>query len=349
MSAPDKKVDVLVVGGGPAGSCAAKAAADSGASVLMVERQSRIGADPRCAEWAPAALKLERGIPARAQVQPVSGMRIRLPGIEAAATAPGVMLDRRVFDYDLALQAAHAGAEIWTGSRFVGMESGRAQIMRGKELNEVAFSALVAADGPSSKVAAAMGLERQPLMAALQFSVPLKSGLDQTLVFLRPEYPMGYAWLFPKGKEANLGLGCVAPRGLSKLLHRLHAELNAEGLTGPGVLGICAGALPVGGPRPVLARNNIFLCGDAAGLTHPVTGAGIPQALDSGARAGSAAAGFARGLLDAADNYSRKVLSRWGGYLERGLKARARQEAGWQSADFQTLMAQTWPAWPKAK
>ena len=348
MSVIDLQVDVLVAGGGPAGSSAAKAAALAGASVLLVERQTRVGADPRCAEWIPAALNLEHDIPARAQAQPVSGMRVILPGFEGRVAAPGFMLERRVFDYHLAVRAGLAGAEVWANSRLMGLEQGEARIMRGGRAHTVGFRALVGADGASSGVAEAMGLTRQPLMAALQYSVPLRKPLDETLVFLRPDYRLGYAWLFPKRDEANLGLGCAAPSGLPRLLSGLHEELRSQGLTAKGVLGISAGALPVGGPRPVMAREGFFLCGDAAGLTNPITGAGIPQALDSGALAGAAAAAYAQGNPDAAEAYAKKVLARWGGHLGRSLQARAKQEAQWDQPDFQTLMAATWPAWPKS-
>ncbi|HJJ98120.1 MAG TPA: FAD-dependent oxidoreductase, partial [Methanocorpusculum sp.] len=42
--------DVLVVGGGPGGALAAKAAAEAGLSVLLVEKRPAIGAPVRCAE-----------------------------------------------------------------------------------------------------------------------------------------------------------------------------------------------------------------------------------------------------------------------------------------------------------
>ena len=48
------KVDVLVVGSGPAGSTAAMYAAKGGASVMMLERRSKVGAPVRCGEYMPS-------------------------------------------------------------------------------------------------------------------------------------------------------------------------------------------------------------------------------------------------------------------------------------------------------
>ena len=44
------ETDVLVIGGGPAGSSAAKHAALGGAKVILLDKRSEIGAPKRCAE-----------------------------------------------------------------------------------------------------------------------------------------------------------------------------------------------------------------------------------------------------------------------------------------------------------
>jgi flavin-dependent dehydrogenase len=101
----------------------------------------------------------------------------------------------------------------------------------------------------------------------------------------------------------------------------------------------------VDGPRPTLARGRLLLAGDAAGLTHPVTGAGIPQALFSGHLAGQAAARLAGGDPNAGQDYQAEVLARYRRYLERGLAARHHLEAAWDHELFPRLMARTWPGW----
>ena len=45
---PDEKYDIVVVGGGPAGSMAARAAAAKGAKTLLLERDASIGVPVRC-------------------------------------------------------------------------------------------------------------------------------------------------------------------------------------------------------------------------------------------------------------------------------------------------------------
>jgi geranylgeranyl reductase family protein len=342
-------VDVLVVGAGPAGSRAAEAAAQAGAKALLVEAKRRAGALPHCAEFVPQALALEMRMPERARVQAVTGMETRLAGALGFLPTPGWILDRQVFDFALAAGAARAGAEVWTGTRLLGRENGRWRLKRGGEVVEIQAGAVVAADGAASPTARALGLKPPRTLPGVQVVAPLAAPLTRTLIFLRSEIMGGYAWLFPRGQVANLGLGCAAQAGPWPLLEALRRELMAQGLILPGALGKSVGAIPVDGPRPQPWRENVFLAGDAAGLTHPLSGAGIPQAVFSGAEAGAAAAALAGGSGQSAlDDYAQALTLRYGRYLARGLAARARWEADWESGDFVGLMRETWPGLGKS-
>lgn len=340
---------MLVIGGGPAGSLAARAAVEAGATVLLVEKKRRLGALPHCAEYVPRPLALEMNLPGRAPVQAVEGMETRLDedldGESPFTAGPGWIVDRQVFDHELAVAAAAAGARVWAAARLTGLRGERWLIRRAGREEEVLAGAVVAADGAASPTAGLMGWPRQRLLAGLNWEVPLRRPLSRTQVFLDPVYERGYAWLFPKGRAANLGLGCEAGAGPVRLLEGLRGRLVEAGVIGAGVLGVGGGAIPIGGMRDQLTRERVLLTGDAAGLTHPVSGAGIPQAVFSGVEAGRAAAALAGGATAAAEDYAHAVSLRYGGNLRRGLAARARQEAAWWDGDFAGLMRETWPAW----
>lgn len=57
------KVDVVVVGAGPAGSTTAKFAAETGASVLMLERRPQVGVPVRCGEFMPSVEEMTAMFP----------------------------------------------------------------------------------------------------------------------------------------------------------------------------------------------------------------------------------------------------------------------------------------------
>ncbi|MBI5522837.1 MAG: geranylgeranyl reductase family protein [Desulfarculus sp.] len=345
MATRSLTVDVLVVGGGPAGARAARAAAQAGAKVLLVEAKRRGGALPHCAEFVPRLLGLEVEVPARARVQAVQGMETRLAGQVVFTPGPGWVLDRQVFDMALLEDAAQAGAEVWVNCRLLGRQEQRWLLARGGQRLAVRAGAVVAADGAASGCARLAGWPRQALMPGLQVTVPLAQPLERTLIFLAPEYAGGYAWLFPKGRVANLGLGCRAAARPRLLLEALRQRLLRDGLILPGVLAYAGGAIPVGGPRQEWARAGVILAGDAAGLTHPVTGAGIPQAVFSGGEAGQAAVALAGGQAGAGDSYAQALTLRYRRYLARGLAARQRLAREWRGDDFSGLMRATWPAW----
>lgn len=337
-------VDVLVVGGGPAGCLAARAAARHGASVLLVEAKRRMGALPHCAEFVPKLLAREVEIDPRARVQSVAGMETVLAGEQLRTAGPGWILDRQVFDHALAAQAAAAGAEVFCACRFVGLEGQSVILKQGSERLEIKAGAVVAADGASSGLAQALGMPRPRLLVGVQYEVPLAAPLERTLVWLDREYEGGYAWLFPKGELANLGLGCAPGANPRAALNSLQARALKDGLIRPGILARSGGMIPMDGPLAEPMQGRMVFCGDAAGLTHPITGAGIPQAVGSGQEAGHAAAALAGGKEQAGQDYAHQLSRRYGRYLQRGQEARKLWDLRWQEEGFTELMQQTWPA-----
>lgn len=322
--------DVLVIGLGPAGASAALSAARAGAAVLAVER-GVLGREPaRCAEWAPLALG---GLARRlgAEVRRVAGMRTHLPsGDVTDSPFPGVMLDRPRFDAALAREAASAGVTVREKARLAGLDAaaGLAWLSTGEKL---AFRALVAADGPRSTVARLLGLAALECAVARQISVPsLEAGLERAEVFLSADYPGGYGWLFPKGAAVNLGIGVAreAAGQLEGLLASLHARLMAEKRVGGEIWQRSGGAIPCGGLREPLVRGPVLFAGDAAGLAHPVTGAGIHPAVMSGEWAGEAAARFAAGDGAALAEYEAQVREVFGPGMALATARRRERRAG---------------------
>jgi len=347
-----KRVDVLVVGLGPAGGAAAAAAASAGLDVLAIERKPQIGVPVQCAEFIPLPL----GSYAQASgvlQQRISGMTSRLPsGVEERSALPGLMIDRAAFDQALARQAQALGAEVWRETRLLRIDAQQniAVLNTPSGEREIAYRLLIAADGPHSSVAASLRLPPLATVFTRQYTVPLLLPLSDTEIWLSADFPGGYAWLFPKGDAANLGAGADKrfTHDLKQPLDALHRSLVEQGLVGAEIIGVTGGLIPVGGLRAALVLGNILFVGDAAGLTHPISGAGIAAAIGSGELAGEAAGHFLRQQrMSALAEYENEIRERYAPSLQRALARRRQLEAYWQAEMNDAQHRRGWIAFPE--
>ncbi len=245
--------------------------------------------------------------------------------------APGFFIHRPALEQWLLEQARRAGAEVRLGAAAVSVEGEglvrwRPAAAAGEALTWwrpgaaaeqdrlVRADLVVGADGAASLVGRALGARQGRLTLALQGRVRCTpaGARAEAEVYLHPALGAGYAWFFPKGETANLGVGADRSAGAARLRNLLvafHSWLLARGFVQGELADPTGGLIPAGGlVRPLRGRRQL-LAGDAAGLAHPVTGAGIIGAVTSGFLAGEAAAEFRR--------RGEAVLARYGAELER--------------------------------
>lgn len=288
---------VAVVGAGPAGSSAARAAARLGADTLLLERRPVVGVPVRCAEFIPAALVGRVDVGGDYIVQRTRGMRTYLAGTQIQElSAPGCIIRRDMFDQALAAAAVTVGTRLQTGTAVAARDGDAILARQGGETVRIRAQIIIGADGPQSVVGRWMGSPNRRCVPGVQVRVRLAQPLDHTEIYFDEDIPAGYAWLFPRGQEANVGLG-MRPQGAGHLRHTL-AEflqfLRARGrITGAPGQGT-AGWIPAEKPR-AMVRGHMLLAGDAAGHTHAITGAGVFQAVVAGEMAGTWAARAALG------------------------------------------------------
>ena len=326
--------DILVVGAGPAGCSAALAACAEGLDVVLCEKKPVVGLPVRCAEHIPALLRLETRIAPSCVVQAVKAMKTSLPGGTAFETAaPGYMIRRDLFDQALAEQCREQGAELITAAGAV-EKDGRDVILARKNGEPLSIrpAVIIGADGPRSTVGRWMGSVNRDLIPALQARVPLLKPMDVTEVYFLKEIFGGYGWLFPRGSEANAGLGMRksgTARPIRKVFRDFLAFLAEAGKIESRIKGYTAGWIPVR-PCAVTVFENMILAGDAAGQTHPITGAGVPQAVVCGRMAGEWAAKAASEANTALlKGYEEEWKDLYGDSLERGVRRREMMERHW--------------------
>jgi geranylgeranyl reductase family protein len=342
--------DILVVGGGPAGSSAALAAAREGARVVVVDRRRVIGLPVQCAEYVPAMLLGEIAVDRDILVQPIRAMKTLLPGCRPEEMpAPGYTIRRDRFDQRLAASAEQAGARFLLATAAVERRDAHTVELKHKTGSRLLLKAkiIIGADGPRSTVAKWAGVVQRNLIRAVQARVALAQPMDATEVYLEPAFRAGYGWLFPKGREANAGLGFKLPRAADpsprRLLELFLERLQADGKIKGPVISYQAGWIPV---EPV--RTSVFgdtlLVGDAAGQTHPITGAGIFSAVMCGKMAGQWAARAVREKdLGWLQHYEDEWRDLFGETLKRASRRRRFMEANW--ARFNEIIRSSWIAY----
>ena len=313
--------DVVVIGLGPAGASAARAAAQRGARVIAVDRRQQAGVPVQCAELVPRGLDLELTAPAAATRQFVARMATTIEAgapVEAGAFH-GRMLDRAAFDRELVMAARDAGVDCRFGIAARPAAYGGLQLSDGAI---VVAPSLVAADGARSAIGRAAGIANQVLLETRQVTVPLTRTDETARIFLSARLPDGYGWLFPAGREARLGVGARRGAALKDALLALRRRLLDAGHIGGEIGGLTGGALPCGGLAGPIGRFGatiVLAAGDAAGLANPVSGAGIAAAIISGRLAGEAAARIAAGDPAAAEDYADEIEAIFGKSLRRAL------------------------------
>jgi digeranylgeranylglycerophospholipid reductase len=125
-----KEYDIIVVGAGPAGSMAAKAAATLGAATILVEEHTQIGIPQHCLGLLHGTIsgiteKILETMDNRVVLSKIKAHRIYSPAgkmIEIPQEDAGCyVVDRALFDMQLAAQAVHAGAEILVNTKVTGL------------------------------------------------------------------------------------------------------------------------------------------------------------------------------------------------------------------------------------
>jgi digeranylgeranylglycerophospholipid reductase len=316
--------DVIVVGGGPGGLFAAWEVAKAGRSVLLCERKREMGVPIRCAEamgegdikkYLPVE---ERWVGARTNsfilVTP-NGNEILLKG----ETYSGFILNRDLFEYDMAVNASHEGAKILMKTNVIDIihsSDGSAKgvkVDENGEIKEYFASIVIAADGVESRIARKMGVNTtlkakdiEPCVQVTASNVNLKE--NGLYIYIGSKYaPGGYAWAFPKANNcANIGLGINgAYANNEKHAKDYLNDFLAEYFPHVSIQKYSTGGVPVTRTLKPLTKDNMIIVGDAGHMVNPLNGGGICHAMDSGVMAGKAAA-QACGDPDKKEKYFKK-------------------------------------------
>lgn len=344
--------DLLVVGAGPAGSRAAMRAASNGLEVILIDSKPRIGERPHCGEFVPYQVFTEFGLDRNSILHKIDHLdtwilkdKAQVSYDKNSIRSNGYLIDRPKFDRNLAREAASCGALVMSSSTFVDFASYNCVIKSVGEKVTVDAQYIIAADGARSSVRNKMGLLVEDCAVGRQIETPLATSSSRAMVFLDQELYGGYGWLFPKGTTANIGIGLLPTNELTAArgLKSLSEMLSRIGMIKPGWFARTSGFIPGFGIRFPLVVENILFCGDAAGLAHPITGAGIAQAVFSGDIAGEIVTKAVKsGVSSVLEEYHNAILYRYGAVFRHALAKKKLQLYSWWNNDFPGLCKRTW-------
>ena len=318
VDSPVDQWDVLVVGGGPAGSSAAYWLAERGHRVLVVEKK-RFPREKTCGDGlTPRAVKqlVDMGLEGPLSgYQRMDGLRSIAHGVTLELEWPdhpdfppyGYVVRRRELDEMVADRAVKAGATLWPATEAVEpfVEDGvvRGAVVKRKEegTTEVVRARYVlVADGANSRFGRALGTARDrsyPLGMAVRgyFTSPLhdepwiESHLD--IHDKHGKALPGYAWIFPVGDGTiNVGVGLLSTFSGWKDINTSHL-MEAFVDTAPKRWGISpdtacgpptGGKLPTGFSVKPSVGPTWLSAGDALGSVNPFNGEGISLAYETG-------------------------------------------------------------------
>ena len=284
-----ERVDVLVVGAGPAGSATALRLARGGARVLLAER-ARFPRDKPCGGGVTGRALRHAPCAIDAVVEDdVRTFELRLGYGRSFARRSDrplvLMTQRRRLDEHLAHRAAEAGARFEDGVRVeeVAAENGHVWARVGG--TRVRASVVVGADGANGVVAKSAGIGEDIVRGvALEGNVDW-GRLDERrhrgrALFDVGVVPGGYGWIFPKREHANVGVGGWGAEG-PRLRGHLARLAASYGLPLTALSDVKGHRLPARRPGGRVSAGRILLVGDAAGLVDPLSGDGIYEAFVS--------------------------------------------------------------------
>ncbi len=322
----------MVVGGGPAGSSAARAAAEAGANTIFIDKKKEIGVPVQCAEAIGEYIIpfLPFTIPEEQLIWKIDGMSFWAEGIiieRSGGFWSGYAINREKIDKWLANNAIVAGARFHLDTELIDMEFSenyhvtKAIVKAGDGLEEIVPKVVIAADGVHSKVLNKLGFANPKDKCGEVISFELNN-----LNLYKPTYeqlyigdfaPGAYAYIFPLSKNrANVGVTSLFP---GKKLERCYAEFLEipevkKQLKNGDKVAEKSGWAPIHYLTDKWVYGDVLLAGDAANQNFKPFVEGIIPAIICGGIAGETAYNFIKGR-NSLNDYQKRVKDKLGKFF----------------------------------
>ena len=271
---------VLIVGGGPAGSTAARLLAAQGTEVILLERNPAF-VKPCGGGIAMNAFD-ELGLTQTIIKREVKTIRLISPQgnkLDISLRGSGLaIVERGEFDRTLRRESKVRGVQVLEGE-FVRLTHGhfyRVEARAGETTHEIVSEYVIAADGVNSRVRTTLGIKTVRSFFTASAYVP---GLQSEVCefwFGASHAPYSYSWVFPAAEGSSIGTGTFEQGRINTLFERFEDRAGIRVNGGKRIYRI-----PVWS-GDLYNIDNVLFTGDSAGQVMPLTYEGIYYAMKAG-------------------------------------------------------------------
>jgi len=329
-----RKLRVAVIGGGPAGACAAETLAKGGCETFLIER--KMDNCKPCGGAIPLCMVGEFDLPEEIIDRKVTKMKMMSPSNRAVDVGQTLndkeyigMCRREVMDDFLRKRAKSLGTNLVNGLFMKLDDPGQGNGPMTIHYNDYEVDAkvgepktmevdvIIGADGANSRVAKNIDAGEYDYAIAFQERIKIPDEKMEYYKDLAEMYvgddvsPDFYGWVFPKYDHVAVGTGTVVNKTSIKQYQAAMRKRAEEKCAGGKIIRVEAHPIPEH-PRPRRVQGRVALVGDAAGYVTKCSGEGIYFAAKSGRMAAEAVVERSQnGTVEVDENDLRVYLDKW--------------------------------------
>lgn len=329
-----RKLRVAVIGGGPAGACAAETLAKGGCETFLIER--KMDNCKPCGGAIPLCMVGEFDLPEEIIDRKVTKMKMISPSNRAVDVGQTLndkeyigMCRREVMDDFLRKRAKSLGTNLVNGLFMKLDDPGQGNGPMTIHYNDYEVDAkvgepktmevdvIIGADGANSRVAKNIDAGEYDYAIAFQERIKIPDEKMEYYKDLAEMYvgddvsPDFYGWVFPKYDHVAVGTGTVVNKTQIKTYQAAMRKRAEEKCAGGKIIRVEAHPIPEH-PRPRRVQGRVALVGDAAGYVTKCSGEGIYFAAKSGRMAAEAVVERSQnGTVEVDENDLRVYLDKW--------------------------------------
>ncbi len=329
-----RKLRVAVIGGGPAGACAAETLAKGGCETFLIER--KMDNCKPCGGAIPLCMVGEFDLPDEIIDRKVTKMKMISPSNRAVDVGQTLndkeyigMCRREVMDDFLRKRAKSLGTNLVNGLFMKLDDPGQGNGPMTIHYNDYEVDAkvgepktmevdvIIGADGANSRVAKNIDAGEYDYAIAFQERIKIPDEKMEYYKDLAEMYvgddvsPDFYGWVFPKYDHVAVGTGTVVNKTSIKQYQAAMRKRAEEKCAGGKIIRVEAHPIPEH-PRPRRVQGRVALVGDAAGYVTKCSGEGIYFAAKSGRMAAEAVVERSQnGTVEVDENDLRVYLDKW--------------------------------------